>query len=308
MKIMKKKRILYALASVLIILTATLLIATEEHSSDGNTLDVSLYFFNETEDTIVAEQRSIVNNSRENLIKAVIEELKNGPANNRNKPIINESAEILSVNSDNKEITVDMSAEFISDNNSKTLLTTYAIVKSLCQIHNVQTVLVTCEGQRIKAADGNEIGFLSDRDIDLVTDVMTKDSKRITLYFADKNSECLSAENRTIKITDTIPIEQYVVSELIKGPQTANCRSVLSPDTQLISAQTTDGVCFVNFKSGFAEKNNGNERFTVYSVVNSLCELDNIKSVQFLIDGKKTDELGGINIQNPLVPDKNISK
>lgn len=305
---MKKKRIIYVLISVFIILTATLFIATEEHGSDGNTIDMNLYFFNETEDTIVAEQRSIVKNSRENLITAVIEELKNGPVSNKNKPIINKDVEILSIDDDDKDITVDLSSKFISDNNSKTLLTTYAIVKSLCQISDVRSVLVTCEGQSIKSADNSEIGFLSDKDIDLVTDTMTNDSKSIVLYFADKNSDCLSAEKRTIKITDTNPIEQYVVSELIKGPQSADCRGVLSPDTELISAQTTDGVCFVNFKSGFAEKNTGNEKLTIYSVVNSLCELDNIKSVQFLIDGKKTEKFGSLNIQNTLTPDKNISK
>lgn len=305
---MKKKRIIYVIISVFIILTAILFIATEEHSSDGNTIDMNLYFFNETEDTIVAEQRSIVKNSRENLITAVIEELKNGPVSNKNKPIINKDVEFLSVDDDDKDITVDLSSQFISDNNSKTLLTTYAIVKSLCQISDVRSILVTCEGQRIKSADNSEIGFLSDKDIDLVTDTMTNDSKSIVLYFSDKNSDCLSAEKRTIKITDTNPIEQYVVSELIKGPQSADCRGVLSPDTELISAQTTDGVCFVNFKSGFAEKNTGNEKLTIYSVVNSLCELDNIKSVQFLIDGKKTEKFGSLNIQNTLTPDKNISK
>ena len=99
---------------------------------------------------------------------------------------------------------------------------------------------------------------IQEETVDLVTDTMTKDSKRIVLYFADKNGDCLITENRTIKITDTNPVEQYVVIELIKGPLSSDAKSILSQDTELISAQTTDNVCFVNFKSGFIEKNTGN--------------------------------------------------
>jgi len=305
---MIKKRVLYAALSVLIILVATFFIVIEEHNTDAEMLDINLYFFNETEETIVAEPRQIKYDNEKYLTNIVIDELKKGPKNNKNKPILEQNIEILSLNENNRDITVDLSEQFITGDNSKTLLTTYAIVKSLCQLSDVKSVLVTCCGENITSSDGTVIGFLSDKDIDLVTDTMTKDSKRIVLYFADKNGDCLITENRTIKITDTNPVEQYVVIELIKGPLSSDAKSILSQDTELISAQTTDNVCFVNFKSGFIEKNTGNEKLTIYSIVNSLCELDGVNSVQFLIDGKKTEKFGNLDIYDALTADKNISK
>lgn len=305
---MNKKRVLYAVLSVLIILIATFFIVIEEQNIDADTLDINLYFFNETEETIVAEPRQIRYSNERHLTDTVLDELKKGPKNSKNKPILEQSVEVLSIKEDNRDITLDLSKQFITNDNSKTLLTTYAIVKSLCQLSNVKSVLVTCCGEKITSSDGTVIGFLSDKDIDLVTDTMTNDSKRIVLYFADKNGDCLIAESRTIKITDTNPIEQYIVSELIKGPQSSNAKSILSQDTELISAQTTDNVCFVNFKSGFVEKNIGNEKLAAYSIVNSLCELDGVDSIQFLVDGKKTEKFGNLDIYETLTADKNISK
>lgn len=305
---MKKRRVLYAVISVLIILIATFFIVIEEQNTDTQMLDISLYFFNETEETIVAQARQVEYTNEKYLTYAVLDELKNSPKNSKNKPVLDEDVNILSITENNREVTVDLSEEFITQDNSKTLLRTYAIVKSLCQLSDVNSVLVTCCGEQITSTDGTVIGFLSDKDIDLVTDTMTKDSKRIVLYFADKNGDCLIAENRTIKITDTNPIEQYIVSELIKGPLSNDAKSVLSQDTELISAQTTDNVCFVNFKSGFIEKNQGNGKVTIYSIVNSLCELDGVGSVQFLVDGKKTEKFGNLDISNAITADKNISK
>lgn len=305
---MNKKRVLYAALSVLIILIATFFIVIEEHNTDADTIDINLYFFNETEETIVAEPRQIISDNEKHLTNTVMDELKNGPKNSKNKPILEQNVEVLSIDENSRDVTIDLSEQFITGDNSKTLLTTYAIVKSLCQLSHVKSVLVTCCGEKITSSDGTVIGFLSDKDIDLVTDTMTKDSKRIVLYFADKNKDCLIAEKRTIKITDTNPIEQYIVVELIKGPQSSEAKSVLSQDSALISAQTTDRVCFVNFKSGFIEKNIGNEKLTIYSIVNSLCELDGVDSVQFLVDGKKTEKFGNLDIYDALTPDSNISK
>ena len=119
---MNKKRILYAVLSVLIILIATFFIAIEEHNTDADIIDINLYFFNETEETIVAEPRQIKYNNENHLVNTVMEELKAGPKNNKNKPILEQSIEVLSIKENNRDITVDLSEQFVTNDNSKTLL------------------------------------------------------------------------------------------------------------------------------------------------------------------------------------------
>ena len=91
------------------------------------------------------------------------------------------------------------------------------------------------------------------------------------------------------------PLEQHVLNELIKGPSNTNLNPVLSSDTSVISVQTTDGTCFINFNSNFISRNSGTpdkEDTALYAIVNSLTELDSVNSVQILIDGKKISSFG----------------
>ena len=62
-------------------------------------------------------------------------------------------------------------------------------------------------------------------------------------------------------------------------------------------------------QSNFMSLNAGSEekgKLAVFSIVNSLTELDNIGRVQFLIDGKKVDEFGTIPFGYPFERDMSI--
>ena len=45
---------------------------------------------------------------------------------------------------------------------------------------------------------------------------------------------------------------------------------------------------------------------TVYAIVNSLTELDDIKKVQFLIDGQKVENYGSVIFSEPFERNENI--
>lgn len=308
---MNRKKWIIGVVSIILIIASTIYIVKDDKKENIETFKINLYFFNENASTIVAEERDIQYKNTKTMSETVIEELINGPKDSKNKSIFNKDVELLSVEVHKNDAIVDFSKEFISDDKAKNLLATYAVVKSLCQVNGINSVKVTVCGEEILSPDQNSIGFLSDEDIDLVTDTMTKDSKQIALYFQDKNSNILLRETRVIKITDTAPIEQYVVNELIKGTQSEKAKNIISLDTQLISAQTTDNTCFINFKSGFVEKNTGNpemENLVIYSIVNSLCEIDGVQSVSFLVDGKKIEKFGSINLTKIFTEDKDIVK
>ena len=192
------------------------------------------------------------------------------------------------------------------------MLSVYALVRTLCQLDKIGGVMVTVEGQQVMAADGSLIGFMSNSDINLESDTYTTDSKNIVLYFADKNGKSLVKEVRTIKITDTRPIESYIVSELIKGPVNKELSSVLTSDTELISAETNNGTCHVTFKN-FIEKNlsdptSDKSALAVYSVVNSLTSLNEVNSVRFLFEGKTAEMVGTFDFSQVFEENKKIIK
>ena len=62
---------------------------------------------------------------------------------------------------------------------------------------------------------------------------------------------------------------------------------MINPETKIVNILTKDGICYVNLDSNFLTViNNVSTEVAVYSIVNSLVELDNINKVQILVNGE----------------------
>lgn len=286
-----KQRMLLTVLIIAAVIVAAGLFAAKSINNDKYKIDVSLYFFDDKKTSIIEEVRAVSYSDSDSLSSIVLNELTKGPVDKKCVSPINKDVKILHIKNTNGNLNVDFSREFLSGDSSQDILATYAVVKSLCSIGDVRRVKVTVENKDIVAPDGNVIDYLSSSDINISKNDDT--SGIVVLYFPSKTTQKLVTEVRTISSEDKKTKEQYIVNEIIKGPQDKNLQSVIASDTVLISAETKDGVCYVNFKSNFIDKNAGaKEKLAVYSIVNSLTELENIKQVQFLIDGKKVDNFG----------------
>ena len=308
-KCMNKKIILVILPLLIIAAAATIGFWTKNNTSEAEK-NINLYFFNEKESSIVPESRSLKYNNADDLVNLALNALIKGPSDGKLKPIMSKNTKVRSENMNESQLTVDFTNEFMHDDVTKNMLAVYAIVRTLCQIDKVGNVMVTVDGTPVAAADGGTIGFLSNSDINLESDTYTTDSKNIILYFADRNTNKLAKEARTIKITDTSPIESYVINELIKGPVTKELSATLTSDTELVSVETTNGTCHVTFKNftdkNLSDPNDPKSMLAVYSVVNSLTQLPEIDSVRFLFEGKTVDTLGPFNFSDVFVQNNDL--
>jgi germination protein M len=82
-------------------------------------------------------------------------------------------------------------------------------------------------------------------------------------------------------------------------------------EVKLINIETKEGICFVNFSEDLITKHWGGtagEIFTIYSIVNSLTELDYIDKVQFLIEGKKQETFTHMIFNEPFERDESLIK
>ena len=175
----------------------------------------------------------------------------------------------------------------------------------------MNSVKVVADGADILAEDGSIIGFLTDQDINLSTDTYNSEMREVTLYFPSNESGGLGREIRSIRVTDQQPLAQYVINELIKGPQTEGLYASMSGETKIHSVEIMNGICFVNFTESFIEKNAGSaeqERLTIASIADSLTELENIDRVQLLINGMRVNDFGSINIFGMFARDESVIK
>lgn len=147
------------------------------------------------------------------------------------------------------------------------------------------------------------------RDEPEISSVPRETKQKIVLYFGDKQSTRLVAEERQVTKGDK-SLEALIIEELIKGPRKPDLVRTVPAQTRLISVNVVDGVAFVNFSREFQTKHWGGttgERMTLYSIINSLARLPGIDKVQFLLEGEKQEAiLGHADTTKPLAPDWNL--
>ncbi len=134
-------------------------------------------------------------------------------------------------------------------------------------------------------------------------------SRTITVYFPDDNGMKLLGEQRTISAQTPC---QSAVEELLAGPQQKGESAIFPRHVKLLSAEVKDGVAKVNFsrelKQDFVGGSTG-EEMLVGSLVNTLTQLDGVKKVQILVEGKPIESLSGhLDLSVPVGPMKNLLK
>lgn len=309
---MKKRKAAVAIAAAVAVIAAVVALILINIDFNAQKISVDLYFMNERGTGIIAEPHEIKYKSNYDFVEKTMERLRKGPSVSKHGRIMPSDTLVLNIefgSEDQSSVSVDLSQEYLTDNASRNVLNTYAVVKSLCSVSWIKSVRVTVSGNEITDADGNALGFINASDINLETEEYSSEMRDVVLYFGDHTNTKLVREERTIKITDQQPIEQYIINELIKGPADKSLHSVLSPDTVLMSVDVEDNICYLNFRSSFLGENAGDadhERLVIYSIVNSLTELKTISRVQFYMDGKRIESFGSFNIKNYIARDMTI--
>ena len=309
---MKRKTILWIVICCLIIIgigvAIFLLVRPSQTPAPYETGDISynVYFLNKTKDALTEEIR-IYNYQEENIEYKLIGDLIAGPTDTENNMrAIGSDVKVLNIQTKDEITTVNFSSEFGEVSENDTLLASYTVVKTLSQLEGVSKVMIEIDGKPLTDSSGEAREPFTAEDIVIASATKKPTELTVTLYFYDENVQYLMKEERSITASNNDPIEKYVVEELIKGPTQSGLIATLDPESKLISVQTKDKTCFVNFTADFIDKNTGGstkEEGAIYSIVNSLTELDGIENVQFLIEGKKVDTFGSFAFNEPFERD-----
>ena len=132
---------------------------------------------------------------------------------------------------------------------------------------------------------------------------------QLTLYFSDSQGRFLMEEQRSELVESDDSLPEHILRALIAGPQSAQLQPTIPEGTALLSVSVLDGVCLVNFSSEFRQnrpKQQLTERMTVFSVVNSLTQLEEINSVEILVEGNPIDRYHYLDLSDALVRDESL--
>lgn len=138
--------------------------------------------------------------------------------------------------------------------------------------------------------------------------------KEVSLYFAnekyiktgDESQIKVIAVKRKVNY-DKIILAEAAVRELLKNPGIEGLSTGIPEKTKLVSVVVKEGSAYVNFATEGLNGSSLQETLTVEQIVSTLLDLEGINSVQFLKDGKPTEDLmGHLDTSQPFYRKKNI--
>lgn len=302
---------------ILFTLLVTFVFASCTSDVPNGQKSIKLYYTNLSHDSLEAEYGYIAEPGQGDvvsLVKTVLNKLLEGPSSSDKAAVIPEGITVRGVSLSQYEtgtVNVDLSGDYYeglkkSEYVSDELLARYSIICTLCQFDEINRVKLYINRQDLRSNYGEGEAIISMGSDSVLmnspSSVETQTEKFVTLYFTDKAGKKLYPETRKATMTDN-SIEKTIVNELIRGPVSHDLERTLSADSELVSIETTEEICFVNFASGFmddVENGSDKEKIILYSIVNSLTRLESITKVQILIDGKKMENDAHQLFSNPV--------
>lgn len=199
-----------------------------------------------------------------------------------------DNVEITDCSIQNSVINIYFSKEYNDMVNARKILLRAAIVKTLTQIPDIQYIKFYVDGKDATYEDGTVIGIMGVDDfVDDSNEMFESvEWKTIDLYYANKLGDKLVEKREQIAYSKNVSLEKIVLEKLINGADNTENFSTVPKDLKVLGVSTSNGVCYVNLSSVFlTEMVNVSGEVSLYSIVNTLCRLENVDSVKILVNG-----------------------
>lgn len=282
-----KKIIKYA-AVLLVIVTVLALAGCDSVSLEKK--EYTVYYMNSSANKLVEKIYKTDTQEGLELLRELVQEM-NTRQKQEDCEVIKPDfvrVEHMTLEREAKTAHIYFSREYNECQSSTKLLLSAAMVKMLTQMEAVSYVQFYVDGNEAQYSDGTQVGLLSEKDfVDDSSEVMGSiEWKNLNLYYADKLGDKLVKTTVAVAYNKNVSLEKMVVERLIKGPSDASVYATLPSDLKLLNVSVSNGVCYVNLSNTFlTEMVNVSNEIPIYSIVNSLCELDNVDSVKIMING-----------------------
>lgn len=248
-----------------------------------------IWYMNQEETRLEYEYKELQAKNTEGLLREALEIFREQPGNDKLKPVLPEPVRINSYELVHDQLYLDLSAEYAQLPKVYEVLCRAALVRTLCQIPEVDYVGIRVDGQTLTDSDGTVVGLMNeDQFIENAGDeINAYKTADLLLYYTNETGDKLVKQRVAMEYNSNISLEKLVVERLIEGPPFEGAYPTMPANTKLLSISIKDGICYVNLNEGFLETGyNVIESIPVYSIVNSLIENTDAQKVQISINGE----------------------
>ena len=278
-----KKRIISIFFVLLLLLS--LVGCQEEERKNG---EYQIFYLNIDKTKIEPEEYDSSGATGEELIYELLDKLKSVPNDRKLRCTISESITVQGIKSNGAHLTVDFGASYYDLTVTEEVLVRAAIVRTLLQSSDYSLVAFTVDGEPLKSKSGTIVGSMNVDSFVENPGAQINTSKQVTLslYFSNSDGTELVKESRVVHYSTNISLEKLVMEQLIEGPKSSKSLATVPATTKIITISLVEGVCYVNVDNSFQNQNQEiKEEVVLYSIVNSLTELQGVTKVQISING-----------------------
>ncbi len=300
---MRKRNTVNAIAAIvfaLLLIGGAVLFLSVKNKTAPRRSSVKIYYYDPLSMELVPETVTAELPQNEVLkIRKIIEMLKS-PGKNGLFPVLNRDIKVNYVNIKNGICQVDFGKNISRINPysvRKEAIRVYGIVNTLTELPGINAVSITIDGKQVK--------YLSryieiDKPLTHLTSTLPS-GKNVFVFYGSPNLSRLIVQKRNIlAVQNPTKLGKEILRELLDDPF-----GVTIPEGTKINDFyiKSGGVGVVDFSKEILKDPLGSrgEQIRVLSIVNSLTELPDIKSVQILINGKEINTLyGSVDTSQPI--------
>ncbi len=271
-------------------------VSKEEKTKTGKET-IQLYYLNAEEDGFTTVNYSL-ENPKDPLLSSyeVIYKLSDTESHSTNnyKPVIFDGVVVNSIVISDGEETIDMGTGYRQLSPAREILLRSAVVRSLLQIKEVDSVRFTINGDSLLGSDDAPIGAMDKSSFILSgeEEKIYNDKEQVILYYANPKGDGLVEYKTVLNSKGNVPMETTVLEALKQAPKGVDGLSPLPEELKINQTQVRNNVCYVDLSKEIENVLPGvKEKVMVYAMVNSITSLGNAASVQFTVEGKRVDAL-----------------
>ncbi|WP_317855778.1 GerMN domain-containing protein [Chakrabartyella piscis] len=309
MPLVQKKKWFGVFLSLLIMFVLVFVaIMVKDHFWQKKDNTVELYYTG-TANKMKLLETEMTADSNEQLVLDVIAKLQSGSEGEGFAAVIPETLEVKSILLEDGIAYIDFSKEYYEMEAVEEILCRSSLVWSLTSLQFITSISLRVENEPLVSKSNVTYGLLHRQNVSISAEISpnTTEYAILKLYFANEDKSDLVMEDRVVEVIANQAKELSILEQLIAGPREESYTSVIPDGTKILDVATTsDGICYVNLSQEFVANHAGDaagELLTIYSIVNSLAELDSVQKIQFLIEGEKMDVYKGhVDFGTPFVP------
>ncbi len=248
-----------------------------------------IWYINKDETRLAYEYREMRAEKTEGLLNEALEFLREEPEDENYKPPLPEDVRIESYEIEHNQLYLNFSVEYMDMLKVYEVLCRAALVRTLCQIPEIDYIGFRVADQPLMDLRGKAIGLMNEDQFieNAGEEINAYRTADLTLYYTNETGDKLVSQRVPMEYNSNISLEKLIVERLIDGPPYEGAYPTIPANTRLVSVSVRDGICYVNLDAGFLETGyNVTESIPIYSIVNSLIRNTDAQKVQISIDGE----------------------